>query len=209
MIHYVPWRNLFERCGIDLIFDVGANAGQSYESFRWAGFQGPICSFEPNPEVFQRLQQHPGYDWQRFPYALSDHSGQAKFYITDDDNSNSLQRPLGRAVVKEIAVPVHRLDEFWRQQNFTAQKVFLKIDTEGHDQDVIKGATGILDRIQLIMVESPARPRYEGEATIPDMLKFMADLDFCLCRAEKNCYNTQAGMDTALDVVFARRELIP
>jgi hypothetical protein len=47
LIHYAPWKNLFETFRIDLILDVGANSGQTYDAFRWAGFDGPICSLGP------------------------------------------------------------------------------------------------------------------------------------------------------------------
>jgi FkbM family methyltransferase len=209
MIHYAPWKNLFAFCGIDMIVDVGANAGQSYDSFRWAGFEGPICSFEPNPEVFKRLQQRNGHDWQLFSCALSSQTGQAKFYLTDSDNSNSLQPPLHSLTVRgEITVPTFRLDEFWTQKGFSGQRVFLKIDTEGHDLEVLKGASGILDKIQLIMVETSALPRYEGEPALPVVVDYLDKLGFCVCRVEKNSYNVAAGMDTALDIVFARREIV-
>ena len=210
MIHYVPWKNLFTHCGIDMILDVGANTGQTYDSFRWAGFDGPICSFEPNPEIFQQLQNQKGYRWQRLPYALSSQSGQAKFHLTNSHNSNSLQSPLvtNLKVVGEITVQTRRLDELWQEQKFSARRVFLKIDAEGHDMEVIKGATGVLDRVQLIMTETGALPRYQGEPSFSEMVSFLDGLGFGICRAEKNSYNAAAGMDTALDVVFARRELL-
>lgn len=209
MIHYAPWKNLFDFAKIDLIFDVGANSGQTYDSFRWAGFEGPICSFEPNPELFQRLQARAGRDWQRLPYALSSESGQAKFYLTNNDNSNSLQVPLSYVkVTGEISVEKIRLDELWLRQNFPAQRAFLKIDTEGHDLEVVKGAAGVMDRIQLVMVEACPLPRYQGEPTLSDIVQFMEKNGFCVCRAEKNSFNAAAGIDTALDIVFARRELL-
>jgi FkbM family methyltransferase len=208
MIHYSPWRNLFAYCGIDLIIDVGANTGQTYDSFRWAGFEGPIYSFEPNPEVFERLERHPGHNWRRFPYALSSQSGKATFNITSDDNASGLHVPLGTAKVdRTITVPTFRLDQLWKQENFSAQRVFLKIDAEGHDIEVIKGASGIMDKIQLSMTEAAPIPRFSGEPALHEHVSFLQDLGFCVCRAEKNSFNRSAGMDVALDLVFMKREL--
>jgi FkbM family methyltransferase len=210
MIHYAPWDNLFATFAIDLVLDVGANAGQTYDSFRWAGFKGPICSFEPNPEMFHRLERKPGFLWQRLQYALSSQSGQLKFNITDNDNTCSLQKPLGNIqVVEEITVPAWRLDELWPKQGFSAKNVFLKIDTEGHDLEVIKGASGVLDRIPLIMAEVSPLPRYQGEPPLHDVVNFMDRLGFCVCRVEKNCLNRTAGIDTAFDIIFAKRGLMP
>lgn len=210
MIHYAPWKNLFETFHIDLILDVGANAGQTYDSFRWAGFDGPICSFEPNPEMFKQLKQKKGILWQRLEYALSSRSGQLKFYITDNDNACSLQAPLGNQfkIVKEIAVPAWRLDELWSKQGFSGNNVFLKVDAEGHDIEVIKGAKGIIDRIPLIMAEVSSLSRYEGEPPLHEFVNFMADLGFRVCRVDKNSLKRAAGIDTALDVVFAKYEAL-
>ena len=209
MIHYAPWENLFAHFGIDLILDVGANVGQTYDSFRWAGFKGPICSFEPNPEMFQRLEGKSGFSWQRLPYALSSRSGQIKFHVAANDNASSLMIPLGHTrVVKEITVEAFRLDELWGRQGFSAKNAFLKIDAEGHDLEVIKGATGILDRIPLIMAEVASVPRFEGEPPLHEVVNFMDQLGYCVCRVDKNSMNQSAGIDTALDIIFAKRELV-
>ena len=210
MIHYAPWENLFSHFNIDLILDVGANIGQSYDSFRWAGFEGPICSFEPCPETFRKLEAHPGTNWQKLPYALSDTTGQLKFYITNYDNSNSLQKPSPGIVqlLGETVVPAYRLDELWNKQGFTAKNVFLKIDAEGHDLSVVKGATGVLDRIPLIMLEVAPLPRFDQEPSLQTVVNVMHDLGYCVCRFEKNSFNFDAGLDVALDIVFAKEKAL-
>jgi FkbM family methyltransferase len=159
--------------------------------------------------MFKILEQRPGHDWRRFPLALSSRSGQATFNLTTSDNSNSLQVPLvGVKVTGQITVQTLRLDEFWSREKIAAKSVFLKIDTEGHDLEVVKGASGVLEKIKLIMVETAPIPRYQGEPALPAMVDYLDGLGFCVCRVEKNSYNAAAGMDTALDVVFARRELV-
>lgn len=210
MIHYAPWKSLFETFHIDLIFDVGANAGQTYDSFRWAGFNGPICSFEPNPEMFKSLEQKQGFSWQRLQCALSSQSGQLKFHITNDSNACGLQVPLDGQfkVVKEIAVPAWRLDELWIKEGFTAKNVFLKVDAEGHDLEVIKGATGIMDRVPLVMAEVSPLPRFQGEPPLHEFVNAMAQLGFRVCRVDKNSLNRAAGIDTAFDIVFAKFDLL-
>lgn len=215
MIHYVPWDNLFTQFKIDMILDVGANLGQSYDSFRWAGFKGPICSFEPNPQIFPQLERRPGFSWQRLQYALSNQSGQLKFYISNQDNACSLQKPepyFQRAydlqVTNEITVPAYRLDEIWDKQGFSAKSVFLKIDAEGHDLEVVKGAAGVLDRIPLIMAEVACLPRFQGEPPLHEFVSFMSQLGYCVCRMERNAMNRMAGIDLAFDIVFAKRELL-
>lgn len=210
MIHYASWQKLFETFQIDLIIDVGANVGQTYDSFRWAGFNGPICSFEPNPEIFKVLEKKPGVSWQRLPYALSSQSGQLKFYIANYDNACGLHAPVDGPVrvVNEITVPAWRLDELWKKEGFAAKNVFLKVDAEGHDLEVIKGASGIFDRVPLIMAEVAPLPRFQGEPPLHDFVHSMAQLGFLICRVDKNTLNRIAGIDTALDIVFAKSDLL-
>jgi len=210
MIHYAPWENLFKAFQIDLIFDVGANMGQTYDSFRWGGFNGPIWSFEPNPETFRILEHRSGFSWQRRQYAISNQAGQFKFYITEDHKACGLQLPLNgqSSVVKEIDVPAMRLDEFCRKEGFTAKNIFLKVDAEGHDLEVIKGAAGTMDRFPLIMAEVSPVPRYQDESPLHEFVNFINQLGYRLCRADKNCLSRAAGIDTALDIVFAKTELL-
>lgn len=208
LIHYNPWQNLFKACEIDLIVDAGANIGQTYEKFRLAGFTGPICSFEPAPETFRRLQAQPGHDWERVPCALSNRSGQAAFNITDNDNANSLHKATAGVipnVLRSIDVPVFRLDELWGKHGLNGKHVFLKIDTEGHDLEVVKGASGVLDFIPLIMMEVSLTPRYDGEPDLRGIVNAMDELGYSACRMEKNSPDFSTGMDAALDVVFAKK----
>jgi len=210
MVHYAPWKNLFKAFEIDLILDVGAHAGETYDSFRWAGFEGPINSYEPNSETFHRLQTKNGALWQKFQLALSSQTGQLKFFVTNNDNTCGLQAPLGDQykVVREIVVPAWRLDELWQKEGISAKHVFLKIDAEGHDLEVIKGAAGVLDRIDLIMAEVSPLSRYVGEPPLHEFLNYMNELGFRVCRIDKSALNIEAGIDTAPDIVFAKTKLL-
>jgi hypothetical protein len=58
------------------------------------------------------------------------------------------------------------------------------------------------------MVETSPTPRFEGEPPLPAVMNFMSDLGFHACRVEKNSLSPAAGMDMALDIVFARKALI-
>ena len=63
--------------GIDLLFDVGANAGQYGEMSRMLGYKGKIVSFEPVTDAYQRLEQASAKDskWTINRYALGDVAG--------------------------------------------------------------------------------------------------------------------------------------
>jgi hypothetical protein len=54
-----------------------------------------------------------------------------------------------------------------------APRMFLKIDTQGHDVTVLNGASGVLDKILGLQMELPAVELYEG---MPSMA---GGIDFC------------------------------
>ena len=177
MIHYSPWENLFQQAGIDLILDVGANAGQTYDSFRWAGFQGPIWTSSRGRKCSRFWNNGRAMIGGGFRWLFRAGPARPAFNLTTSDNSNSLQIPLaGVKVTGQITVQTLRLDEFWSREKIAAKSVFLKIDTEGHDLEVVKGASGVLEKIKLIIVETAPIPRYQGEPALPAMVDYLDGL---------------------------------
>jgi hypothetical protein len=65
-----------------------------------------------------------------------------------------------------------------------------------------------MDRISLIMAEVCPLSRYEGEPPMHEFLNYMAGMDFRICRVDKNAIKRAAGIDIALDMVFARHEAL-
>lgn len=77
-----------------VIFDVGANIGQSIDIFREAHRNAIIHSFEPSPSPFQKLQQEYGSS-PRITLnnlALGDSEGQAVLYQQPFSKLDSLLR---------------------------------------------------------------------------------------------------------------------
>lgn len=130
-----------------IIFDVGANKGD-YSLMCLNVFKNvQIYSFEPHPKTFSVLKNVvSGKNVSCFNKALS-----SKHEILElfdyDDNDGSEHASLYKDVIEKIhsktAVP-HRvsavtLDEFINEKKIDKINL-LKIDTEGHELEVIKGA---------------------------------------------------------------------
>jgi FkbM family methyltransferase len=145
---WVDIARLSERWGfsINCVFDVGANIGQTSLTVL-AHFQNAkVYSFEPHPDTFQILASGlKGRRAQAFNLALSDKSGKAELFTYETDLINSLTPTAAFAVRfgkcgKTIPIQVSTVDEFCSSHNIDAIDV-LKVDTEGCDLDVLKGAT--------------------------------------------------------------------
>lgn len=63
---------LIKRHNIDLVLDVGANAGQFSLDLRKTGYQGEIISFEPIKECYESLISIADNNWRIFNFALDD-----------------------------------------------------------------------------------------------------------------------------------------
>lgn len=201
VVHYNPLKPLLLKHQIDLVLDVGANEGQSYALFRESGYAGKVVSFDPNPKVFAGLEQMPGDNWERQMLALSSASGEAEFFATRETGWSGLHRPLSKPTVEKFKVRTERLDKIW---NWNARSAFLKVDTEGHDLEVVRGATGVMDKISLIMVEAVLDLRYEGEPTFYEVVKVLDGFGFHVCKVQQLYTDSAHGVDTGMDLIFSR-----
>ena len=138
--------------GTGVLFDVGANAGSYTRVLRRFSPQSAIHAFEPHPRTFATLQQRAaGPGTTLVNLALSDRAGTMQLYdFANDDGST--QASLGEAAVGMFdpatvshTVDVVTLDEYLARTGIERIDL-LKIDTEGFDINVLRGARGALAR---------------------------------------------------------------
>ena len=130
------------------VIDVGANIGLYTLLFsRLIGSEGNVYSFEPSDEAFFRLQQNIKLNNLKnvtvLKKGVSDKAGVMEFHITEDDAYNSLGFTPMKEVVETKSISVVTLDEFVKSNKIEKVDV-LKIDTEGADYLVAKGASELL-----------------------------------------------------------------
>lgn len=169
---------------IDCIIDVGANTGQYYEFLRkQVQYNGLIVSFEPDPENIRFLEKkNKDKNWIIQGYALGQESTILNFNIMKQNSFNSFLQPdhseteqfkQQNIIKKTIQVPVKRLDDILQtlQKKFVFNKIFLKIDTQGFDLQVFKGAYGLYNQIKAVQTEVSVMPIYKNAPGIEDSLK--------------------------------------
>jgi FkbM family methyltransferase len=145
---WVDIARLNERWGfsVNCVFDVGANIGQTSLTVLAHFPNAEVYSFEPHPDTFRILAAGlKGRRAQAFNLALSDKSGKAELFTYETDLINSLTPTAAFAVRfgkrgKTIPIQVSTIDEFCSSHNVDAIDV-LKVDAEGCDLEVLKGAT--------------------------------------------------------------------
>lgn len=207
--------DLMRRYGIDLIFDVGANAGQYARKLKKRGYRGRIVSFEPLPDAFAELDRNRwGFgDWQAAHYALGDEDAEATLHVAGNSQSSSLQpmhdnhvaaAPQSR-YVRDCRVPVRRLDSVFGQFRRDNERCGLKIDVQGHEQQVLDGADGCLESIDLVELELSMVTLYDGQLLWQEMIDLMGSLGFELATITPGFSDPRTGVMLQADGVFVRQ----
>jgi FkbM family methyltransferase len=132
------------------VLDVGAHHGMyTLLAAKKVGKTGKVISFEPSPRERKRLKEHVRINWlsnvQVEGVALGAESGTASLYQVDgrEDFCNSLRKPAVGGRVTEVPVKVVSMDAFTAERGI-AKIDFLKIDAEGAELGILKGAEKLL-----------------------------------------------------------------
>ncbi|MBP0496118.1 FkbM family methyltransferase [Roseomonas indoligenes] len=129
-----------------VLLDVGANYGSYADYLSRIAPTARIHAFEPHPRTFKRLAQHlSGKDVTLVQQALSDQPGELELFdFADGDGSTQAslsQEAVGFFADRMVrhAIQSTTLDDYMEQAGIDRVD-FLKIDTEGFDLNVLKGA---------------------------------------------------------------------
>jgi hypothetical protein len=112
--------------------------------------------------------------------ALGDEASQLPFTVFSDWSVNdSLLKPAWSSRADTVTVSVATLDQFCEQHSIKRID-WLKIDTQGYDLHVLRGAKGLLTsgRIQLVSAEAIFNRMYDGQPSLCDLLQFMAACNY-------------------------------
>lgn len=177
----------------DVVFDVGANVG-SFTACVLA-FQpwAVVHSFEPVREAFEELQckfQHyPGIYCRNF--ALGSESGEQQINVSSYAQASSFLEN-GRVLedrvygidftrVKTELVRVKTASGYARACGVGRIKL-MKLDVQGYELEVLKGAEPILDRIEFIYAEAQFQELYKNGPMYDELFDFLNKRGFELVR---------------------------
>lgn len=137
----------------DVFYDIGSNAG-GFAVYA-ASFGCRVVAFEPIPHAFARLQENaavnrPGCLIEPVNAALGSGPGTLEMTTAFGTGNHVLNEGESEPSVR---VRVTTLDEFIRSRPYPR---FLKIDVEGHELEVLLGASNLLASASLdgLMVET-------------------------------------------------------
>lgn len=170
---------------VDCVFDIGANEGQYATGLRAIGYTGLILSFEPHPEMAELLRGAAATDpnWEVFDVALNSEVRSLEFNIMAASQFSSLREPDHSSfeplndlnkVVRTVSLTTDTIARVYPRlaAKFGFSRPFLKMDTQGSDLEVAKGAGIFLAKFVGLQSELALTKLYQGAP------KFAQSLDY-------------------------------
>jgi FkbM family methyltransferase len=202
---------------VDHVIDVGANRGQFSLLARHLYPDATIIAFEPLADAGARWRSVFANDGNArlVPVALGADSRAATMFVTADGDSSSLLRPKENqtfhypsttAVGSEV-VRVERLDEAGAMP--AAGTVLLKLDVQGHELEVLRGAGEILTRIAYVYSEVSFVELYADQPLASDVNSFLVAAGFSLLGIGNVGASDADGSIIQADLLYGRSATSP
>jgi len=183
---FLPGQRLLLLRALDIttVLDVGANNGQYARELRRLGYRGDIHSFEPGSEALDSLRLASSGDpsWYVHGVALSDYSGKASLTTWHGQASTlaSLRSP-SPGLLSYAGLPASEtvvtttLRDWLATRAIDLDKSLLKVDVQGSEREVLRGAGPDLARFAAVEVEAAIRSWYSNEALLPELLGILGE----------------------------------
>jgi FkbM family methyltransferase len=199
---------------IDLLLDVGASTGTYVERVRADGYRGRVISFEPLLGSFSELSRAASGDdaWECRRVALGDTDGPETINVSRNRGSSSVLPITERCVesapeaeyVATEEIEVARLDSLAPTLVGGARRLFLKLDVQGFELHVLRGAAETLRLVRGLEAELSLAPLYEGQVLLQDMVDYLEHEGFALIGLARGFRDRSTGRILQLDGLFVR-----
>lgn len=174
------------------IIEAGAYDGRDTQKMVAQWPHCTIHAFEPLPEIYARLEGNTVHLPQvhRYPLALSDHDGNALFYVSERptrpgfaSQAGSLHKPKQRLLKSPLVFPrtasVNTITlDTWATQNNITTIDLMWLDTQGHELAILQAAPRMLKYVKVVLAEVSFIESYENMPQYEDVVAWMADHGF-------------------------------
>ena len=179
LYHQKRIKNYFKNKNIDKLIDVGSHKGEYLKKMRTNNYK-KIYAFEPQPEIYKVLKKNISNfkEVELFNIACDEKNDLRELYINELSLTSSFLKSneenlwikfkkfiLGKKslIKKKIMVKTNKLDYVLIKKLKKKDQILLKIDVEGSELSVLKGATKILKtmNVKFIQVENAKNNMYE------------------------------------------------
>ncbi len=208
----------FPNSNINTIFDVGANIGQMSMQFQKDFPDSKIYSFEPVKSTFNKLSNRFAKNTNVFTInlALGLNEGTQHISLYPDNLSvlNSLKHEntnVNDILIKEV-INIDTLDNFF-EKNQIGNIDILKIDVEGSEMDVLKGAEQTIKNklVNFILIEVGMCDFNKRHIKISEMIDYLNQkgfLFFCLYDISNTAFENGIPRMTFANALFYNENIV-
>ncbi|MEL6142383.1 MAG: FkbM family methyltransferase [Bacteroidota bacterium] len=219
-LHLLPPKEIRRRMAalqeyrITTVLDVGANTGQYAAELRQYGYKGTIHSYEPLSSAFPTLLSASKKYTNSFAHqlALGSEVGEGIINISQNSWSSSLRELLSThlegapesAYVGQEKISISTVDEEFSRLNLSDERIWLKVDTQGFEREVLAGSKNSLSQIMVVQTEISLQPLYAEGMELEEALEYFKERGYRLIGLEPGFYNKKSGQLLQVDGIFAR-----
>jgi FkbM family methyltransferase len=208
---------LLQQHSIDHVVDIGANNGQFAGQLLEKGYQGRIHCFEPLKDAHAVLAaRFEGNERVAVMprTALGAKSGTVQINVAGNSVSSSVRPMLSAhedaaaksAYVGTEDVAMTTFDTAFENRSETfSEGLLLKIDTQGHEAEVLAGAVQTLPQCKAVLIEMSTTPLYAGQALWDELHATLTGAGFQLWNLMPDFRDKRTGQLLQFDGLYLRK----
>ena len=167
---------------MNTIIDVGANQGQFQKSANYFYPHAKIYSFEPIPELYNKLVKNNYAGITNFNMALGNEVGKKEFNKNEYRHSSSFyeidNNDFPYSKTTKINVELNTLDNIAPKLDLNGT-VLLKLDVQGFEMETLRGGKNTMkNHIDYVIVEISFKKLYKKQPTFTELNKFFNEQNF-------------------------------
>ena len=190
---------------VNCIFDIGANKGQFVYGLIRADYKGKVISFEPLSSAYDELiekQKKTQIEWiVHEKCAIGDIEGEVEIFISNNSASSSILNMLDSHInaapesiyIGSETVKIYTLDNLFHQYVCENSITLIKIDAQGFESNIIKGAHNALVNAKGVLVEMSFVYLYENQKLWEDIISILKSYGFILWSIESELIDQETG----------------
>lgn len=208
--------NWLRNLNIKTVFDIGANDGQFAGDINKILPDAFIYSFEPLHDVFEQLKKNTESisNIECLNFAVGNEDGESRINRSEYSQSSSMLK-MGKlhkeaypftAKTFEEKIKVRKLDSLSGSIN-VLKPVLLKMDVQGLELDVLKGATRLLQDIDVIITETSFFELYQNQSLFKEIFLHLDEKGFKYVGNLEQFPDTSDGKILQADSIFVKKNL--
>ena len=200
----------------NVLIDIGAYKGLfSKTANSFFSFEKTIC-FEPNKLLIDIIKKNnSNINLIIENIALSDKEGTATFHLHEDSSMNSIIESNIDVLKSEFPwdnpdlldknlVPTKTLDNYMKNLDVKNHSLFIKIDTQGNELNVLKHSIQTLKFTKVLLIEFMFLNPYKNDFSFFDLISFLNKHNF-ICKGALTIFKRPSKKISGVDFLFVKK----